>query len=150
MFETHLTDALVTALQHVKHQLGDERISRLALDVQPWSGFLEGAILTASEVRADPALLDPAEMAAWRWYAFTEKDSTWQRDTASWRADMRAAYDTAADRRAAAREVFLACARSLASDAVRQALGAFSLADDFACSVTDPDSGEEFVSLSGS
>jgi hypothetical protein len=140
-----LARALSTALVALRPRLECTAIERLALDCQPWNGFLEAAILTSVEGSSDPALRDPSEMAAWRHYAFTSRDLAWREQTAELTARMKAECQAARDRAGVTRRWLELCAEALASSEVRNALSGFTRAEGFACSVTDPDTDEEYV-----
>jgi hypothetical protein len=115
----------------------------LALDCHPWHGSIGIAALTAKEVAADPALDDPAVMAAWRFFDFARDFDSWQVTTVL-AQEMKSAYYSA-DRPAVVEAFFSGCAAAITSDAVGEAIEGFTRVDGFGLSVAHPDNGHEFV-----
>jgi hypothetical protein len=118
----------------------------LAVDCHPWNGLVGLAILTASEVAQNPALADPAEMAAWRHYDFSQELTAWQ-SAAVLASEMKDAY-YAGDRPNVADAFMAACADALSSPQVAEALELLGRSNDFRLSVAHPDDGREFVRVS--
>jgi hypothetical protein len=140
-----LTDTLASAVCEFAPQLVGEAVVLLAVDCHPWHGRIALAALTAAEVAADPPLADPAEMAAWRYYDFTEALSAWQ-PAARLGREMRAAYE-AGDRPQVADAYLRTCARAVGSAQFTAALACLQRASGFRVSVTHPDDGREFVTV---
>lgn len=140
-----LPGAVAAALERLCHAIGDLPIVRLSLDCHPWNGTIELALLTLEEARQHPDLLDPSEMAAWRHFAFTAADTKWRETIADLEAEMAVAYGATDDRDAIVRYYLELCAAALRSPEVSIVLSRFVRAEDFAFSVTHPDTDEEFV-----
>ncbi len=119
----------------------------VALDVGcfPWLGSVELSVLTAEELDADPVLLEPGEVAAWRHYNFTAGLTSWDA-AAELGAQMAEAYQAARDGgRAATADAFLrACAVAVASPQVAKALESLERDPRFRVSVKHPDDCREF------
>src|SRR5687768_12625677 len=116
-----LAEAVAAAVREFAPRLGDAAVALFALDCHPWHGLIELSVLTAAEVAADARLAEPGEIAAWRHYNFAEGLPSWQSAEALGR-EMRAVYDAATDRAAAAEACLRACARAAASAQVLAAL----------------------------
>src|SRR5262249_17046854 len=101
------------------------------------------AILTAAEADADGAMLDSAEMAAWRYYDFAQGLAAW-RPIAAIGRQMRDAYEAAAERETEADAFLMACSQALAGPEVTQAIELLDRDPRFAISVAHPDDGREF------
>ena len=139
-----LSRAIVASLTAYKRELKEETIRVLAVDCAPWNGVLSLAVLTEAETLEDPLLEDPAEMAAWNQYDFAASLDAWA-TTGRLAIEMKRDWTDAAEHAHAARRYFRACAAALATDDVRACLREFSLSETFRTSVTDPDTGDEFV-----
>jgi hypothetical protein len=118
-------------------------VIQFAVDCHPWNGHICLAILTADEAAADESLLGPEEMAAWRHYRFSDGADSW-RPVADLGREMRAAYEAADDRAAAAESYLLACARAVAASEVGAAITRLECDPRFRISVPHPDDGREF------
>ncbi len=105
-----LAGTIAAAVREFAASLDGTPAVLLAVDCHPWHGSIELAVLTAGEVHADGLLADPSEMAAWRHYEFSAGLASWQ-PAAVLGGSMRAAYEAAADRRAAADAFFRACTK---------------------------------------
>jgi hypothetical protein len=138
-----LADTIATTVKEFAPVMRGIPVVLLALDCQPWHGSLGLSLLTAAEAEADTQLADPAEMAAWRYYDFSAGLVSWQPAALLGRS-MRAAYESAPDRRATAESFFRACAEALASPDVAGVVGSLARADEFRMSVAHPDDGREF------
>jgi hypothetical protein len=138
-----LSAAIAATVREFASGLGDTPVALLAVDCHPWHGSVGLSVLTAAEADADGLLADPAEMAAWRHYDFSAGLASWQ-PAAPLGRSMRAAYEAAADRRAAAEAFFRACAEAVACPEAVAALGSLQRRGDFRISVACPDDGREF------
>lgn len=138
-----LSQAIVNAVPILQARLGDDALVILALDCHPWNGGLYLAALTQSEVNADPLLCDPAEMAAWRHYHFTE-GLAWNVDSLC--DAMKTDYYSSEDHDATAESYLRSCAAALSDETVVRALRPLPLHNDFRLSVTHPDHGTEYCS----
>ena len=118
-------------------------VVRFAIDCQPWSGFLTLALLTAEEAEADPLLLDPAEMAAWRNYGFPDGLTSWCQAQGLGR-EMQDSYTAASEKEVMADAFFSACALAVARAEAAGSLGLLDRDGRFQISVTHPDDGREF------
>jgi hypothetical protein len=136
------------AVREFAPALGGSPVAMLAVDCHPWHGSVELALLTAGEVAAAPELADPADMAAWRHYRFSNGLAAWQL-VASLGREVRVAYEAAADPGAAAEAFMRACADAAVSPQVTAAVKLLVRAAGFRLTVTHPDDGREFVSGSG-
>jgi len=140
---TGLSGAIANSLVEFRGKV-QEQIVIFAVDCHPWNGVLDLALLTASEVKHEPLLADPAEMAAWRHFHFSSGLASW-RAAAELELQMRAAYERAGeDRAGVAEDYFRACAAAVASSRVQQSLSGYKLRDDFRISVPHPDTEKEY------
>lgn len=103
-----------------------------------WSG-----VFNPDGGRRDPLLLNPAEMAAWRFFDFCSDYESW-RQAAVLKAEMKKAYAESTSKASTALDYFHASARPLMSGRVASALAAFTVTHDFRLSVANPDTSEEF------
>ncbi len=112
-----------------------EEIDTLAVDLAPWHGHLQLALLTRAESEADPALRASEEMAAWENFGFSESLECWKpvEDLAR---TMQDAYTESNDPPSVAQAYFEACARALKV--------AFPAPCSFQVLLSHPDTGEEF------
>ena len=140
---TPLSDVLAATLTDASSRFDDEEIVMLAIDCHPWDGTLALAILTADDVKDDPLLDDPEEMAAWPRFGFAAEIPAW-REASALAKEMAARYAAAPDQRAVASEIFRETAGALSSAIAGGALRGYRLAPTFRVSVAHPDSGEEF------
>lgn len=128
-------------------QLGQDlhcEMAAFAVDCQPWNGGLFLAFLTSEELAGDQMLLDPAEMAAWKYYAFSRRYGD-DRICSCLCSVMRAAYSAASGHQGTvADDFFAACAQAVASEQVQSAVRRFPLAADFHVFVVHPDSGKDY------
>jgi len=140
-----LASALAVAVREFCTPLGGEPVVCLDVGCFPWHGFIELSALTAAEMDADPALLDPREVASWRFYNFSEGVAWWAA-TAELRERMSQTYYAAEEKsRAATAEAFLrACAKAAAVPQVEAALSSLPRDPRFRVRVAHPDSGREF------
>jgi hypothetical protein len=140
-----LASAIVSAVQEFSTQMCGEPVAAFDIGCFPWHGFVELSVLTATELDADPALLEPREVAAWRYYNFSGGVASWTA-TAELGRRMAEAYYAADDgTRAATAESFMrACALAVASPQVGAALDSFARDQRFRLRVAHPDSGREF------
>ena len=121
-----------------------DQIEMVAVDCHPWNGFLALAALTHAEALRDPALADPAEMAAWEHYDFGSTLASWT-PASNLSLQMREEYSEAGNFKAGVAEAyFRACAAAVGSDEVRRSLASRWLSDTFRISVAHPDTGEEY------
>ncbi len=74
-----LSEILVKALEEARPRVSDELLSMVALDCHPWHGHPSIAMLTAAEVRSQPSLADPAQMAGWKHFNLTASLRAWER-----------------------------------------------------------------------
>jgi len=124
----------------------DGQIECFAVDCHPWHGTLDLAVLTHAEVKNDPVLSDPAEMAAWKHYHFASRLASWAA-ASELAAQMQAAYNAANENRAGVAEEYLrACASAVATDEVQQSLARYELSHAFSISVRHPDNEQEYYS----
>jgi hypothetical protein len=138
-----LSAAIAATVREFASELCDTPVALLAVDCHPWHGSIGLSVLTAAEADADGLLADPAEMAAWRHYDFSAGRASWQ-PAAGLGGSMRAAYEAAADRRAASEAFFRACAEAVATPEAAVAVESLRRAGDFRISVACPDEGREF------
>jgi hypothetical protein len=90
----------------------------------PWHGTLELSALTVAEATVDPALLNPAEVAAWVHYNFSAGLSAWV-TAAELGRQMGRAYGASAapDRTGVVAAYIRACVSACGSSQVASALG---------------------------
>ena len=140
---SQLATIVAATIREFAPRLGDLPVTMLAVDCHPWHGSVELAVLTADEATKDTMLADPSEMAAWRHFGFSEGLASW-RAAAPLGRSMKAAYEAADDRRAAAEAFLRACAFAVAAPEVAAAIGSLVRAADFRISVAHPDDGRDF------
>jgi hypothetical protein len=137
--------ALAAAVVEFRTSLENERIVCFDVSCFPWHGSIELSALTVAEFDADPGLLSPSEVAAWRFYNFSESSKSWMRttDLLKW---MSQAYYAAEDesRAAMAKEFMQGCLAAAVSPEVKAALSSLPRDPRFRVRVAHPDSGEEF------
>jgi hypothetical protein len=138
-----LARAVAATLQEYRAHLRDTPIALFAVDCHPWNGFLGLALLTAEEANADGQLADPAEMAAWRHYNFSNGLAAWHPAAVLGR-EMQEAYAAASDRKVAADAFLKACALAMASAEAAAAIELLDRDNRFRISVAHPDGGQEF------
>lgn len=141
-WQNQLSLAIANALKTLQVRLGGEALVMLALDCHPWNGGLYLAALTQSEVNADPALSDPAEMAAWTNYHFAESGRDWNIDSLC--DTMKTDYCSSEDHDEITQSYLRSCAAALSDETVLRALQPLLLHDDFRLSVTHPDHRTEY------
>ena len=126
-------------------QILDTPVALFAIGCFPWHGLMEMSMLTSEEVAADPMLIEPAEMAAWKHYNFAVNLVAWVpgESLARKMADI---YRVAPARdRGTIVDAFIrACADAAASRAVSEVLDSFNRDSQFRVSVSHPDDGREF------
>jgi hypothetical protein len=140
---SRLAAAVAAVVRELAAELQGAPVVLLAVDCHPWHGALDLAVLTAEEADADELLMNPAEMAAWRYYHFTEGRASWSPAAALGR-EMREAYEAASDRQAAAEEFFRGCAVALTRPEAAAAIERLERDRRFRISVAHPDDGREF------
>jgi hypothetical protein len=131
-----LAAAIRAALEEAP--LAGSDIHMLAIDLQPWHGTLQLALLSSREAEKDPELADAAEMASWEHFEFTESLAGWA-PAANLARQMCSAYEAADDKRATGLDYFKACARALAD--------VFSSSPGYTVVLAHPDDGEEYFKL---
>ncbi len=139
-----LAAAVADAIREFAPTLRGSPVVLLAVDCHPWHGSVDLAVLTAGEVAADAGLADPADMAAWQHYCFSDRLAAW-RPVAALGAEARRGYEAAADPQAAAEAFMRACAAATAHPEVVAAAELLERAAGFRFTVTHPDDGREFV-----
>lgn len=138
-----LSKAIADALIEFREQIRDQ-IELFAVDCHPWNGAIVLALLTASETRKDPSLVDSTEMAAWKHYDFGSVLSSWKA-VLTLGSDMRTTYNNSEEDRAlVAEQYLLACAAAVATKSVQEALSKYHLSDTFRIHVRHPDSEMEY------
>ena len=110
----------------------------LAMDLQPWHGTLQLALLSCREAEEDPELADAAEMASWEQFEYTESLAGWA-PAADLAKQMRHAYETADDKQATGLGYFKASARALAE--------VFPSSPGYTVVLAHPDDGDEYFKL---
>jgi len=136
-----LAGHIALALERFAPRLGREAVSVLAMDCHPWHGVLELSVLLASEADEDEGLRSDGEQASWRCFQFT-RDAAAQaqwKDVTSIAERFRTHYDGALDRKTAARDAFVCCARALVHPNARRAIESLRRSADFVEWVVDPD-----------
>jgi hypothetical protein len=136
-------EVIASAVREFGPSLRGVPLALLAVDCHPWHGSLGLAVLTAAEAESDPLLMNPGEMAAWRYYLFSDRLESWHL-AAGLAREMQATYETASDRAAVAGAFFSACALAMEKPEVVEAIDRLERAPNFRISVAHPDSGEEF------
>ena len=111
----------------------------LACDCHPWHGILHLSILKEEELRVNPALNTPEEMAAWEHFHFTNAFSFWPEEQCQ---KMKTLYDDAEDKSPVVEYFLLKCAELLAEASVSISL---RRASNFRLCVAHPDTGYEFI-----
>ena len=139
-----LAAAIAAAVREFSSTLGGSLVALLAVDCHPWHGSVDLALLTATEVAADPELADPADMAVWRYYCFSTGLAAWQPVAALGR-EMQAVYEAAADPGTTAEAFMRACAGAAVGPSVAAAIELLARAPGFRLTITHPDDGREFV-----
>jgi hypothetical protein len=118
-------------------------VVRLAVDCHPRNGFLGLALLTSEEVDADALLVSPAEMAAWRYYSFSDGLASWH-PAGELGREMREAYAVVGDWKATADAFLKACALAVASAETMGVMEWLDRDGRFQVIVPHPDDGREF------
>jgi hypothetical protein len=138
-----LSSSVAAALAAFQNQLA-QPIEMLAVDCHPWNGRLALSALSLDQAITDLSLVDPAEMAAWRYYDFAKNSPEWASVSES-AASMKRAYEKAGNLRAqSATDFFIACAAAMAEPRVQYELSEYRVTTTFRISVAHPDSGTEF------
>jgi hypothetical protein len=143
MWADRLSKAIALALSEFSAQ-NQEEIEVFAIDCHPWNGQVNLAILTTSEAKADPLLVDAAELAAWKHYGFESQFASWARANELC-SSMRETYYRTDDRAALTDGYLQACATAAMATVVRNGLSAFNLSERFRISVCHPDGNREYV-----
>ena len=142
-WQDNLADFISSALTQFRSS-ADEEMERFAVDCHPWNSLIVLAFLTRAELKEAPSLLDPAEMAGWKYYDFGAGLPI-SPAAAGIGSKMRSAYENTSDGKANVARLFLQrCAAAVASKPVQDALATFTLADGFRITITHPDTDEEF------
>ena len=140
-----LATVMAATLRDFSSQIRDTSVVMFAIDCFPWQGSIGLSILTSEESNADPAMMDPSEIAAWRYFNFAEDLAAWKPAKALGRQMSDAYYaDEDADRGAIADGFFRACAIAAASPDVARAIDLFKRDSRFRISVSHPDDRREF------
>ena len=138
-----LAPAIAAAVREVVPSLRCIPVVLLAVDCHPWHGSLGLAALTAAEAEADSSLTNPAEMAAWQHYLFSDGLTSWQ-PTASLGIEMQTAFEAATDRAAVTDCFYRAVAQAMVQPEVVDAIELLEKTPMFRVSVAHPDNGREF------
>ena len=143
-----MADAIAAALREFHPKICDAPVAIFAVGCFPWHGFVELSLLTAKELNEEPALIDQAEMAAWRYYNFAFDLAAWK-STKDLVREMADAYNAASDtdREVISDAFFKACAAAVASAEVTEAVSQLRRDVRFRVSVSHPDDGREFFSV---
>ncbi|MEZ5941975.1 MAG: hypothetical protein R3C18_11325 [Planctomycetaceae bacterium] len=141
-WQRELSLVIAGTLRTLLPSLNNDELAMLALDCHPWNAGLFLAVLTQSEVDADPLLADPAEMAAWNYYDCGEQSDKWVVDSLC--ETMRQDYYNSEDRDTIAQAYFRSCGAAISDELVSDVLNDYRLRPDFRVSVTHPDDGTEF------
>jgi len=138
-----LTEAIAGAVREFASQLNGKPVAMFAVDCQPWHGIVTLPVLTSAEAIADPLLVDPIEMAAWRHYDFTDTLLSWH-SVADLGREMQRVYQTG-DRAAVAEAFLQACAVAVTSPHVKASLKLLNPTPSFRVSVMNPVDNRELV-----
>jgi hypothetical protein len=151
-FVRELASAIVAALQRNERRLAGKALDCLAIDVHPWSGFINLSARPAGD-RHPRRSERGVPLADWELAHFavaheTSRSSAWPeaRDLA---ARMEREYAGSADEAAAARRFRELVMAAASRPAVWRALGALSLGPDFCILVPNFDSQEDVGEVRG-
>lgn len=140
-----LASALTVAVRQFCTALEAESVVCFDIGCFPWHGCIELSALTAAELDADPAIASPREVAAWRFYNFSDGVASWAETAELGKRMSQAYYAAEDDTRATTAEAFMrACATAAAVPEVEAALSSLPKDPRFRVRVAHPDSGLEF------
>jgi hypothetical protein len=136
VFESFLEDTLEKFSKET-----NEVMERFSVDCHPWNGSIFLAFLTSDEASESPFLLEPAEIAAWKYYDFASARSSTHPEIAK---EMHDIYYASEDKELSAKNFFVACADVVAKKSIQNMLAKFKLSSTFQITISHPDTGTEF------
>jgi hypothetical protein len=123
--------------------LSADSFCMMAVDCHPWDGVVEISFLTDDEFDQDPFLLDPEEMAAWKYYHISKESS--KHDLLNGVAlKMKNEYFASSSKSEYADAVFEMISETLKSPGVSQLVGSFKTRKGLKVSVANPDNAKEY------
>ena len=111
----------------------NETINVLALDCYPWYEGLELSFLVESDQEGNE---DKTDIAAWRWFQFTNTSVGGWPAVTDLAKQMGQSYS---NKEIEPKVFFETCAKALLSDKVKEGLKSYNLSESFEFIVSDPD-----------